>query len=114
MPPELNVTALLKIVADFGLIGLVIFLWWYDNRNIERILAQYKRDMDELRKMYENNVSLCRDFAEVARDLRDVLTLNIQRLTELADAVRQNQFCPLVRVDKQKVVRLQQIMQENG
>ena len=72
----------------------------------------YKKDMLEQRKMYESNVSLCRDFASIATDLRDIVTLNIQTMTEVKDGINQNQFCPLVRVDSQKVVRLVKKLQK--
>jgi hypothetical protein len=98
----LSVSSILKIVSDFGLVGLIIFLWWSDAKRERIILDQYKRDMDEQRKMYESNASLCRDFSSIARDLRDIVTLNIQKMTQVEDAVRQNQFCPLVRVDLKK------------
>ncbi|MGD0020815.1 MAG: hypothetical protein ABSC54_00785 [Smithellaceae bacterium] len=103
---------ILKILGDFGALGLVIFLWWKDNRTIMNILEQYKKDMTEQRKMYETNVSLCKDFASIANDLRDIVTLNIQAMTEAKDAINQNQFCPLVRVDQQKVVRLAKRLQK--
>jgi len=98
-----GIVNLLELVSKFGVLGLVIFLWWHDNRRVYAILAQYKNDMAEQRKMYESNVSLCRDFASVTKDLRDIVTLNIQKMTELGDAVEQNQFCPMMRVEKKTV-----------
>jgi hypothetical protein len=107
-----SLTTLLKIFGDFGPIGLVIFLWWMDNRRITNILELYKKDMNEQRKMYDANVSLCKDFASIANDLRDIVTLNIQTMTEVKDSINQNQFCPLVRVDQQKVVRMARKLHE--
>jgi hypothetical protein len=107
-----NLTSLLKIFGDYGLIGLLIILWWVDNRKIMNILELYKKDMEEQRKMYQTNVDLCKDFASIANDLRDIVTLNIQAMTEAKDAINQNQFCPLVRVDQQKVVRLAKKLQK--
>ena len=109
----------LKVLGDFGIVGLVIFMWWADNKRIweaidkhskdmTAVLERYQRDMTEQREMYRSNASLCRDFSEIAKDLRDIVTLNIQKMTEVGDAVKQNQFCPLVRVDKQKVMHLVQ------
>jgi len=107
----------LKIVSDFGTIGLIIFLWWQDNRRIETILKKnsedmaavlerYSKDMAEQRKMYESNVSLCKDFASVTNDLRDIVTLNIQTMTECKDSINQNQFCPVIRISKKKAIQL--------
>lgn len=101
----LSLSGILKVVADFGIVGLVIYLWWSDNRRLWTVMDQYKKDMDEQRKMYEANASLCRDFSSIAKDLRDIVTINIQCMTEVKDAVNQNQFCPYLRVEKQKQVK---------
>ena len=101
---SITLGGVLKVLADFGTVGLIIYLWWSDNRRIWAIMDQYKQDMGEQRKMYESNASLCRDFASITRDLRDIVTLNIQAMTEVKDAVNQNQFCPMVRVDRTKTL----------
>ena len=114
---QIGIMSVLKILGDFGTVGLVIFLWWSDNRRLETVMAksntdmtavldQYRRDMAEQRKMYEANVSLCKDFASVTNDLRDIVTLNIQTMTECKDAINQNQFCPVIRISKKKAMRL--------
>lgn len=108
---SLSLSSALKIVSDFGLVGLVVFMWWWDSKRMWAVLKQYEKDMTEQRKMYETNVSLCKDFATIANSLQDILTLNIQAMTEAKDAINQNQFCPLVRVDQQKVVRLAKKLQ---
>lgn len=129
---DISLTGLVKIVTELGPLGLLAFFWWYDNRRIwtvmeqnkqeafaQReqaskqmavILAQYKEDMGEQREMYRANASLCRDFSSVAGDLRDIVSLNIQSMTEVKSAVDNNQFCPMVRI--QKVKRLN-ILNEN-
>ncbi len=115
-----GISGILKIVSEFGTLGLIIFLWWMDNRRIEEIiknnrsdmgavLEQYRKDMAEQRKMYESNVSLCKDFASVTNDLRDIVTLNIQAMTECKDAVNQNQFCPIIRVSKKKAMKILEV-----
>ena len=109
---SVSLSSILKIIGDVGLIGLVIYLWWFDNRRIADVLILYKKDMEEQRKMYETNVSLCQDFASIANNLQDIVTLNIQAMTEAKDAINQNQFCPLVRVDQQKVIRLAKKLQK--
>jgi hypothetical protein len=109
----LNFTDILKIVGDFGTLGLVIYLWWADNRRIATVMdqnktdmnlvfEQYKKDMIEQREMYKSNVSLCKDFASVTNDLRDIVTLNIQTMTECKDSINQNQYCPVIRISKKK------------
>jgi len=124
---DITLTGMIEILKQIGPLGLVIFFWWYDNRRIwivfdehkkeldaqraqfnaaiTGILKQYQQDMLEQREMYRANASLCRDFASVTQDLRSIVTLNIQKMTEVGDAVRQNQFCPQMRIDK-KIVQI--------
>jgi hypothetical protein len=123
---DISVNSLIKLVSEVGPIGLVIFFWWYDNRRIwivfdqhkqdlaaeraqsaERtagILEKYRADMSEQREMYRANASLCRDYESIASDLRDIVSLNIQKMTQLDDAVRGNQFCPVMRIREKKTV----------
>lgn len=103
---QLGIMSVLKILGDFGTVGLVIFLWWSDNKRMWAVLDQYKKDMNEQREMYKSNVSLCKDFATVTNDLRDIVTLNIQTMTECKDSINQNQFCPVIRISKKKAMRL--------
>lgn len=103
---DLNVLGVLKILSDFGVLGLVIFLWWSDNKRVWAVLNQYKSDMIEQREMYRANVSLCKDFSSVANDLRDIVSMNIQTMTRLDESVGQNEFCPMVRIRREKTMRL--------
>lgn len=114
---SLGIAAMLKLASDFGLIGLVIFMWWADNSRLTKtieghrqdmlnILTKYGEDMAEQRKMYESNASLCKDFSSVASDLREIVIMNIQKMTHVDDAVRQNQFCPMLRVREEKSMDL--------
>jgi len=95
---------ILKILGDFGILGLVIFLWWQDSRRFQTILDQYKKDMDEQRAMYQANVSLVKDYHSVASDLREVVILNTRNMQLMADEIRQNEYCPMLRVKKEKVL----------
>jgi hypothetical protein len=99
---DVSFSSVLKIIGDFGVLGLVIFMWWADNKRIYEVLNLYKSDMAEQREMYRANASLCRDFSSVAADLRDIVTMNIQAMTRVDDSIRQNQFCPMVRIDMKK------------
>lgn len=92
-----------KVIADFGVLGLVIYLWWADTRLFKQILQQYKQDMDEQRRMYDKNVSLVKDYHSVAGDLKNIVILVTQQMTTVASEIRQNEFCPLIRVKKEKV-----------
>lgn len=111
----ISLGSVLKLVGDFGMVGLVIFLWWSDNKRIWAVLTQYKQDMVEQREMYKSNATLCRDFSTIASDLRSLVVLNVQKMTEMSVAINQNQFCPLVRLDQKKFSRLvDQVKKENS
>ena len=90
----------LKLLGNFGVLGLVIFLWWYDNRqtrkiischkkDLSKILDRYEADMAEMRDMYKSNVELVKNYASIAGDLKEVVILNIREITEMkAEIVR--------------------------
>jgi len=61
------------------------------------VLARYKEDMAEMRRMYESNVKLVEETQMLAKDLKDVVMVNTQTFSQLTDAIKHNQFCPIVR-----------------
>lgn len=82
---------LLDYVAKFGPFGAVLVMWYVDSRRYSELLATYKADVAEVRRMYENNVSLVEGYQSVAGDLRDVVIMNTQAMTELGCKVSQMQ-----------------------
>jgi hypothetical protein len=114
MEPLSLTTILDLIVVKIGPLGLVIYLWWHGNRRQDELIRQYREDMATIldqykgdmvvqRQMYESNVSLVRDYHSIAGDLKDVVILVTQQMTMVSTEIRQNEFCPLVRVDKKRV-----------
>ena len=83
-----------------------------DAKNFAALMFRYEKDMNEQRDMYKANASLCRDFTSIATDLRDIVTLNIQTMTRVDEGVRQNQFCPMVRIRSKKSIG--EIPEERG
>jgi hypothetical protein len=53
--------------------------------------------------MYTTNVALVKDYSSVSKDLKDLVVLNTQAMTNLTHDVRENQYCPQVRIEKQRV-----------
>jgi hypothetical protein len=53
--------------------------------------------------MYESNVDLVKATQDIASDLKDLVIMNTTSATTLSDDIRQNQYCPLVRVEKKKI-----------
>ncbi|MEN6439439.1 MAG: hypothetical protein ABFD97_12770 [Syntrophobacter sp.] len=101
----------LKALANFGLSGLVLILWYLSDRNHQKTLKQYREDviehrrlydegLREVRRMYENNVELVKGYAKIADGFQDLVVLNTQTLTKLCDSVNSNQYCPQVRLKK--------------
>jgi hypothetical protein len=112
---------LLDVLKNFGPIGLIAFMWWMDTKSIRKImdenkqyvqeiLGSYKRDMAEIRRMYEDNVRLVeshdalnRNYAALASDLKDAYIMTAQINQRLADSIESNQYCPMVRLEKKAI-----------
>ena len=95
-----SLKTLFDLFQGFGPIGIVVLLWWYDVKQIRKILEQYKGDMIEMRRMYENNVELVKDYRGLAGDLKEVVIMNTQAIVGLDKDIAKNQFCPLVRKEQ--------------
>lgn len=106
--------AVFKVLGEFGPVGLVILMWYFSDKRLGTLIETHRieitdvqrqahADMEEMREMYKSNASLCRDFSSVASDLRDIVIMNIEKITNLDAAVRQNQYCPGVRLDKKQI-----------
>lgn len=96
-------TSLLSIMDKmsgwpFGMLFFVIIIGpWL----LAIMLAwQYRRRFESVVEMYENNVDLVKRYESLATDLKDVIVLNTRVNTELVEAIRTNQFCPVVRLEK--------------
>jgi len=86
--------------------GLMLFLFIIGPWLLALILSYLqKKRFDSVVRMYESNVSLVEDYHSVASDLKDVVILNTQTITTLNDEIRQNEFCPMQRVNKKKVIK---------
>lgn len=102
----------IKLVSGFGVPGIIFVVWYFSEKSHEKTLLAYREDtlrqqkvfqdgLTEVRRMYENNVELVRNFASLAGDQKDVLIMNAQGFTKLSDQINGNQFCPMVRLKKQ-------------
>ena len=104
---SVSLAIIIDVLKNFGPIGLIAFMWWVDNRNIRKIIDGYRRDMTEIRTMYENNVHLVQSYIELTKDyksltsdLKDAYILNTQAFQKLSDDIEGNEFCPQVRLQK--------------
>lgn len=98
-----NVGVMKEIFQAFGPYGLLLVLWWFDARRLDAVLKEHRGYMDEWREMYKNNVKLVENYDSVAGDLKDLVVLNTQTMTGLVHDIRENQYCPQVRIEKRTV-----------
>ncbi len=106
------------IIQILGLPGLVFIIWHFDNKRDQRkeelrkmeiaerdqavrdILAQYRDDVSQIRRLYENNVELVKNYDAAAKrqerlygETLAVISLNTQAQTHLADLIKRNSSC---------------------
>ena len=68
--------------------------------------CEWKRDVIEVWDSIiftTERSSLVKNYNSVSKDLRDLVVLNTQALTGMQHDIRENQFCPQMRIDKQRV-----------
>jgi len=105
-----------QVFSTFGPYGLLLIIWWSDSVRMRKIMAEYrddmhailgqcKQDMAETRRMYENNVKLVEQYERLAGDLREVVIMNTTAMTSLGDDIKQNQFCPMQRLEKKRRIQ---------
>lgn len=114
-----KVTVLVELVKEFGVPGIVFVLWYLsDSRNkktletyredtkktvdvyredTKRAAAEYQAGLAEVRQLYKNNVHLVEGYEKLAADLKDIILLSATTMTGVSDAIKANDFCPLVR-----------------
>ena len=110
------------IINLLGMPGVIFIIWHFDNKRDQRkdelrraeiaereqaiavTLAQYKEDVAQIKRLYENNAELVRDYNKVCdrqdmayKELISVVSLNTQASTQLTDAIKNNTFCPALR-----------------
>lgn len=110
------------VVQVLGIPGLIFVIWHFDNKrfqqdkelrlremsereqSINRVLAQYREDTLAIKRLYESNVSLVKDYEQQCTRLEQifvevmgVVSLNTQTFTRLNDSIEHNLFCPMVR-----------------
>ena len=91
---------LLEVFKSFGFAGIIVVIWWIDSKNIRKILESYRDDTRAAIQRYEDNVRLVTHYEELARDLKDVVMMNTQAMTQNYQAIKTNQYCPQVRLEK--------------
>lgn len=96
----INWASVADMIRAVGPMGVVLVLWFVSDRDTKKILARYKQDMTDQRRMYENNVELVRQAVDIAKNQQDVIIMNTRMMQGLVDRIESNQFCPMVRLKK--------------
>ena len=91
---------LLEVFKSFGFAGIIVVIWWIDSKNIRKILESYRDDTQAAVQRYEDNVRLVTHYEDLAGDLKDVVMMNTQAMTQNYQAIKTNQYCPQVRLEK--------------
>jgi multidrug efflux pump subunit AcrA (membrane-fusion protein) len=75
-----------------------------DRDQTQQILNQYRDDIASIKGLYQNNAHLVKDYdlamnrlEKMASEMMSVVSLNAQTNTQLADAIKNNTFCPTMR-----------------
>ncbi len=108
----LSFIKLVEFLTPLGLPGILLAVWYLNERSRSSLLETYRQDQQaliqkygedvkEVRAMYERNVSLVQSYEELAKDLKDVVIMNTQAMTKALDSIENNQFCPHVRLKKE-------------
>ncbi|BBO80183.1 hypothetical protein DSCO28_50550 [Desulfosarcina ovata subsp. sediminis] len=117
------------VINALGVSGLIFIIWHFDNKRDQRkdalrrqeikerekeiaeregaltkVLAQYKDDVSEIKRLYENNVHLVEEaqasnlrLEKLYGETLSVISLNTQAQTGLVKTIENNRFCPLMR-----------------
>lgn len=78
--------------------GEVLKLQMNHQEQVRGILADYKADMVEQRRMYDNNVLLVKDTQDLCRNLKDIVILNSTGFQKLDDDI--NRKCAALKDTK--------------
>ena len=117
---------LLTAFTQFGLAGLILlvmaWLMWsaakqrreeneivstlFEQYKAEssKTFAQYREDIAEIKRLYENNVHLVKEYQASCDRLESlysetlsIISLNTQTQTRLVESINNNLYCPMVR-----------------
>ena len=99
----ITLSVIVEIFKAFGFAGLVTIIWWIDAKNIRKVLDCYREDTQAAVRRYEDNVRLVTHYEALAKDLKDVVMMNTQAMTQNYQAIKTNQYCPQVRLEKKSI-----------
>ena len=121
---EPGIATLLELTKGLGPVGLVVFFGWINMRWVDKrlseerarqdaLMTQYRADVAHVSEFYKSNVvlveqtqSLTRQALKMGEDLTEIVHLNTQVQTRLADRIEHNMTCPVAtgRIDLREIV----------
>ena len=114
-PQEVAIaTALIELIRSIGswplaglvMVGLIgpwllaVLLTWIVDRSQSRRLSAAIDMYEQNVKLVERAETLAQNNEKLAETIRDLVLMNTRAMTQLTEAINQNQFCPLQRVEK--------------
>lgn len=101
---------IIKMMLDLGPVGLMMVMWWFGKQQTDKmltayqtdmqkmlstyqadtqaILKQYREDMLDHKTMYANNIEFIKRYEALASDLKEVIMLVTQNLTQLTESIK--------------------------
>lgn len=122
----LSLATIMPIVSMLGLPGLVLIFWYVDQRRLDQeqknhmasiatanarhlaeiaeikgqfatVMTASDKRFEAVVRMYEDNVLLVKGYERLAGDLANIIHLNTQMQTRLAEKIENNMNCPIIR-----------------
>lgn len=90
----------MSILSNFGLPGLILFMWWWDSRKINELLTQYREHMVKQERWYENNVELVKAFKAMCESQQDLQVMITTSVVRMEGKIDNNAYCPMIRNKK--------------
>lgn len=72
-------------------------------QKIDQMDRNYEHRFEEVKRMYENNVTLLKTTQELAKNSHELHYYTVEVLTQLKDLISNNLYCPVVRKETKQL-----------
>ncbi len=96
-----DLAGLVAIVQAIGPLGLLIYIYWRDQRKIDHIQAETREYVRKFTESYDKNIVFINNYEVLAKALAEIITLNTQQMTTVIQMIKDNQWCPLTKTRRQ-------------
>lgn len=91
----LPVGAIILIILVGPWVFSIVISWWQ------------QRQFNEMKRMYENNVTLATGYSKLADGQQELISLNTAKWSTAIEKIDTNQFCPVHRTKKVRMEDVQ-------